>query len=280
MKYLVLKMYLGYGYTASEDEINASISFLKQRNVDVDASFDEEHIVKKDGIYYATYWIDSSNVEVNSIEYRMLISNFIRENNNKPSLPVKSISSESVDRACNLTIEFISDLEYLTKHPSDVSEDIFEKSAHPGIEEIEEPLENKHIKLFSKLSMLIGGLLDQAKKDHIEVEDEVDLKIVNPDPTKVISSYKAYYNFKLIDEELDGAISKVFGEVYGFALIFGTSSYYGMPSVKSDMYLARVVGSTYQSDPVYLVATEAPDWAMQRERQQLIITRLTSRDVD
>nr|MBP3258847.1 hypothetical protein [Bacilli bacterium] len=236
MKYLVVKMYLGYGYSATKEEIDNSIKCL---NINVDDSYDEKYITKKNNIYYALYSLDKHIISLENIEYFDLISWYIT--NNIEKLELTNVDSNNLDRASNIVIYIINALNYI-------------ESTNIPLEEIDEVFYKDYKELFEKLSYNVASLLTLSEKDNIE--DDVLMKVVSADPKNITSSYKSYCNYKLIDNNLDNILSRSF-KTSLFAMVFGTNTYYNMSSYEHDYCFVSNEESMY--GPIYLTATKHAD---------------------
>ncbi len=244
MKYLVVKMYLGYGYSATEEEINESLEYL---GITADKSYDEKHIAKKDNIYYALYSLDKHIIPIESIENFNSISKYIVGNLDKPLLN-GDVDEDNLSRASNLSIYIINALNNI-------------ESTDLLLEEFEEKEFYKDYSgLFKKLSYLIANQLVSSKTD---ADDEVILEVVNVNPKTILSSYKAYCNYRIIDDNLDNVLSESFKD-YKFAMVFGTNKYYGMSSYEHDYCVVVDDKSIY--GPIYIIAAKQTDPIIQECR--------------
>lgn len=261
MKYLVLKMCLGYGSTATEEEIDASIEYLKENNIEVDKSYDKEYVVKKDNIYYALYSLGSNiqsphNFNPTLVDY--MINNHKEENNKKIDL-----DEDIKTRIENLSIYLIIALSEIKKLSNNGRKKKY------SLEDIESfrIIDDEYIELFDKLTSSISKIyIENLNK---ELEDEVELKIVNVDPRLAYTSYKAFCNFRIIDKECGYVFSKVFKDTCGFAMVFGTDTYYNMPSITNDFFF---ICKDYNNEkpmtmygPIYNCVETAPDFIKNKE---------------
>ena len=87
-----------------------------------------------------------------------------------------------------------------------------------ALEDIEEEFTRDYRDIFTNISTIIAKLLTKSKNENLD--DNSLLQIVNVDPTRIISSYKAYCNYRILDDKLNNKLSRKFGG-YGFAMIFG-----------------------------------------------------------
>lgn len=156
------------------------------------------------------------------------------------------------ERAENITIYLVNTLSVLEKGKIPIEDiDLHE----------EEPLEKKYIDIFHKLSNVVAKILDEKL---IDVETEV---IINSTiPKKGISTKEAYSNFKIIDNEVDGRLSKAFKGRYAFLMAFNIDEYYGMPCYAMDAFIA--VHGEEMYGPIYICASNSPDLKKYKEQDE------------
>ena len=267
MKYLLIKMSIDYGYSATEEEIKASIRYLEKMNIVVDENYNERYVTKKDNTYYALYSIDKTVIKISDIENFDIISTYIREYSKKDIFSFENVSEESFKRAKNLTIYLIIVLNFLDKNLIHDKKNLLE-----DIDE-EEKLSEKYIKLFDKLSLLLAQLLEKSKNEIID--DIEELKIINVNPIEIISSYKAYYYYKVLEKEFNNIFSTILKDEYSIVMSFGTNSYYGLPSIKQDLFFACNAYDMY--GPIYMCVSKSSDFKDAKRRDEKRVNELIKR---
>ena len=219
-KYLVVKMLLGYGYSATEEEITKVIEYLKQRNIEVENSYNKKFIKKKNDKYYALYTLSKSAITIDQIEFYKIISEFIKNNIIQEKIDRNVFDLNSFYRAQEISMHLVIALNSIAKAKSKRKKCVLYK-----IDE-EEIIAKQYTPLFNSLVVLIGSLLEKGKKE--DLQDYEELKIISVDPTKIISSYKSYCNFRILDNELNNVLSSHLKFNYELAIIFGSDTYYGL----------------------------------------------------
>jgi len=267
MKYLLIKMSIDYGYSATEEEIKASMKYLEKLNVVVDENYNERYVTKKDNTYYALYSIDKTVIKISDIENFDIISTYIRDYSKKDIFSFENVSEESFKRAKNLTIYLIIVLNFLDKNLIHDKKDLLE-----DIDE-EEKLSEKYIKLFDKLSLLLAHLLEKSKNENID--DIEELKIINVNPIEIISSYKAYYYYKVLEKEFNNIFSTILKDEYSIVMSFGTNSYYGLPSIKQDLFFACNAYDMY--GPIYMCVSKSFAFKDAKRRDEKRVNELIKR---
>lgn len=245
MKYLVVKMCLGYGYSATKEEIDG---FRKYFGLSIDNCYDTKYIIEKDNTYYSLYTLDKNIMPIENIENIELISEYIINNVSKPILNIE-IDNEMFDRAKYLSIYIINALNCIESGIT--------------LEDIEEEFTKDYRDIFTNISTIIAKLLTKSKNENLD--DNSLLQIVNVDPTRIISSYKAYCNYRILDDKLNNELSRKFGG-YGFAMIFGFYKYYSLPSYESDSCF--VVDQKSMYGPIYIPAVKDADPLILRTKEE------------
>ena len=245
MKYLVVKMCLGYGYSVTKEEIDG---FRKYFGFSTDNCYDTKYIIEKNNTYYSLYTLDKNIMPLENIENIGLISEYIINNVSKPILNIK-VDNEMLDRAKYLSIYIINALNGI--------------ESNIALEDMEEEFTRDYRDIFTNISTIIAKLLTKSKNENLD--DNSLLQIINVDPTRIISSYKAYCNYRILDDNLNNELSTKF-DGYGFAMIFGFYKYYSLPSYESDSCF--VVDQKSMYGPIYIPAVKDADPLILRTKEE------------
>lgn len=137
----------------------------------------------------------------------------------------------------------------------------------------EDKLREKYIKIFDKLSLFLAHLLEKSKNENIN--DIEELKIINVNPNEIISSYKAYYYYKVLEKEFNNIFSTTLKNEYSFVMSFGTNSYYGLPSIKQDLFFACNAYDMY--GPIYMCVSKSSDFKDAKRRDEKRVNEFIKR---
>ena len=254
-KYLVMKMFLGLGYSASKEEINKLTIFLNSTGINVDLDFDHMYVENMNDVYYANYRIEPCEISIFDIEESKLLREFaINYSNQIVNEEEAEINEEYKSRAENLAIYLVSAINYVKKLKND------KKSLHDFVFESfsvseTEPVENYN-EIFTKLTNNLAIMMEQ---ENVRPADDLAYFVVcNTDPRSGYNSYKAYCNYRVLNSALDNELSNVFGKDISFALKFGGDDYYGVPTCEQDSII--VVNNCCEGDlfgPIYLCQAES-----------------------
>lgn len=234
LKYLIIKMTLGMGYSIDYKELSNLETYLFNRNIKYKEEYDDRYIDFKDNIFTAKYNLNRDVLDIFTINNKEhdLLKTFIKKNSKVYDYLDYPINKENLQRCKELIIYLIEVLNNIKLNKKDTL-----------LEELNNyEIDIKLLPIFTDLSMIISYLLTNDK----------DLVICNYDISNNKSaSYKAYNNYIYIDKSLNKILSKLTKKnKYTIYMNFANNTYYSIPSYKQDMLVVNKDYSIY--GPIYI----------------------------
>ena len=237
IKYLIIKMCLGYGSSITNEELENLEKLLTDKKILYSLDFDDRFLIKRDNDITATYLLTPTEVDIMRIdEYEYnLLKKFAEGNKFKESLDLCDVNNDDLERARHIAIYLVEELMKIrlnnkVKNYKDMKDYDITK------------LSNDLVYLFKSFSLWTSYLLTH--------EDDVGI-CSQTKSNKANASYKAYSNHLIAMKKCLTIFNKYnrCGKI-NYCLNFANNTYYGMPSFKQDMLFLYT--KDFNSEPIYI----------------------------
>lgn len=249
IKYLIIKMISGKGYSASLEEIEKLEKYLRDNGYKIKLEKANNYIKNNGNYLEANYNLNRNIFDINGIkieEYRLLKS-FIEK---LEDVKIDNLSEEMFNRCEEILVYLIEVLTSAYSSPNLLLEEL------PTIELV--PVEMK--RAFSELSTRSAYLL--------QYDDELVISNNNLIKNDRLS-YRTFFNNKFVTSDIKDIINKYTRDnEIKYIVDFGNAKYFGIPSFKQDML--AVFDNKSVIEPIYIPRISAIDQSISDSQNRKI----------